>query len=351
MTRYINPAPILIICLVIFGCVERPKEIIVEEFPEVITLKGSPIMNTFGGDITVIDTFLVVSNVRLDTIIHIYSTRTHELLLKIGTKGMGPGEYLDASIFDKSRSYSSSEEKLLCLFDVSRRRVTEINISESVNKSKYIFKRNRLPKIESYIQELFFYNDSIILYKGEDEGRFSIYNNKDSTTTIISYNTPNLNITFNKLNESSIFHSAICINPVNNNIAASPAFIGRIDYFHPDGVYEFSTIFEELGKDNEMAFKSSNMTQTNAKLYVVSMVSDGQFIYALNANMNYGHNRSNEIPPSNEILVFDWDGFPIKKIELDRSVSRFALDIRNNRIYGYCPYENEFPIRKYELNQ
>lgn len=54
---------------------------------------------------------------------------------------------------------------------------------------------------------------------------------------------------------------------------------------------------------------------------------------------------------SQKIEVFDWDGTPVKEYVLndDRFVQSFAMDLENNRIYGYCPYERDNNIIIYDL--
>ncbi len=49
--------------------------------------------------------------------------------------------------------------------------------------------------------------------------------------------------------------------------------------------------------------------------------------------------------------VFDWEGNPIKEYILNdkRIIRSFAVHLKNNRIYGYCPDEKDYNIIIYDM--
>ena len=57
-----------------------------------------------------------------------------------------------------------------------------------------------------------------------------------------------------------------------------------------------------------------------------------------------------EIRPENEMLIFDWEGLAVDKIHFDRYIQTFALDQRQNKIYGFAPYEESFNLIEYDLS-
>ena len=54
---------------------------------------------------------------------------------------------------------------------------------------------------------------------------------------------------------------------------------------------------------------------------------------------------------SNKIYVFDWEGNPIKRFELDKEVRSIAIDEKNNILYaGAIDKEGELSLIKYNLD-
>lgn len=322
----------------------------IEEFPIVQNLKGEKI-NTIDPymlvNMDVIDTFLIIVNSNGNNIIQIYSTVSNLLVKETGKIGQGPGEFLTPQ-FAGNYTCNESDDKSISIYDCSRRRYTKVNVIKTLDLDSLVYKSERLPNDLGYVSQLFYKNDSVIYYEGEGEGRFSIYNTNSLYKKRIPYITPKLNFSINKDSEYFIFKSQVSINISKNVVVATPLFLGQIDFFNLKGEYLHSTVFEEQLNMKE-AFQSQNITKADAKRFIVSIKSDVDFIYTLNGNIHnkdLGEQRKNI---NTELLIFNWQGKPIKKIQFDRRITRFAVDAKNQCVYGYSPYESDWPIIKYEL--
>lgn len=63
----------------------------------------------------------------------------------------------------------------------------------------------------------------------------------------------------------------------------------------------------------------------------LSISVNEKYIYALHSGEKY----SQSIDGSNKIYVFDWDGNPIKELNLDRTVSIISVSPDNSKIIAY----------------
>lgn len=81
------------------------------------------------------------------------------------------------------------------------------------------------------------------------------------------------------------------------------------------------------------------------KIYYKSTSTDNNFIYSLYVNKDF--NLKN-IPSSNEVHIFDWEGNFIKKIILDQYIDKIRLDSKRNILYGKS--EKNDNIYRFYLN-
>jgi hypothetical protein len=318
------------------------------DFPETQTLVGEKIMTInpyMLGSMEVVDNLLVVINSRGEHIFQIYNTGTDSLILEIGKKGKGPGEFFDPTLALHSNISNNNKGKTIEIFDVYRRRLTNINMSSTLKLDSLVYNEVRLPNSIGVVNRVFYRSDSVIYYEGEDEGRFCIYNIHDSSKMKIPYSTPTLDFNIDKVYEKYIFKSEVEINISRKIIVTAPLAMGRLDFFDLKGEYLHSSVFENPESLEEAIARHQ---EDDIKRYIGDIKSDTDKIYALNMNF-YSNKKNIEQNIKSELLLFKWNGTPIKRYQLDRFIPVFAVDSKNQCIYGYAPYEPDYPIIKYKL--
>lgn len=133
-------------------------------------------------------------------------------------------------------------------------------------------------------------------------------------------------------------------------VAAEPYLLGQLDFFDMQGNYLRSTHFEKSeGLEEALVNSKINPNLFDTKVFISDMDASSDFIYGLSRN-NMGKSISNpEVRSPHKILVFDWEGNPVKEYVLAdrRNVPSIAVDERNKRIFAYCPEEDEHNLVVY----
>lgn len=341
------------LCLLI-SCNEsrQYKFNIIEKYPKVIELDGEIIKSINPlqlSDLTVIDTFLIIISKNNNSYIQVYSTVSHDLLAEFSYKGKGPGEFISPSLIPQT---NTTKDNLLRVFDAARQSITEIDVHQSIRKSQYIYDRMEVDNVDAYefYKTVFYYDKGIFFFEsGSNDYRISIFNNSQESCIHIPYCFPDPGFPVQKQHQYGLYKSEVIINPIIERIAAAPLLIGQIDFFDFNGNHIISSVF-----DDDESFESKmnelyrNRDIPDLKWFISDMDSFFDNIYAL--NLNTLSSRINDLNlSSSEILVFNWDGIPVKRIILDRFVVSIAVDLKHNKIYGYCPYEMDYTIVCYYL--
>lgn len=326
-----------------FSC-SSSDSIEVVDFPEIETIAGEKISSIDPyslGSMKVIDNYLVIINADGDNIFQIYDVNTDSLIMQVGRRGKGPNEFLNPLF----TSYCKKHDNSLEVFDTRRRRIINIDVKKTILDNSLVSCRKKLPNKIGVVENVWYQSDSMICYQGENEGRFSIFYTTNTSKKKIPYQVENLKIDMSEHFEYGLFSSDIYLDPYRKLIVAMPYKVGQIDYYNFEGEFLYSTSFEDK---NKLKAYIKNPKKNPIKTNLMEVKADFSTIYVLNLNADDSKMNGMENGCS-ELLLFDWLGNPIKKYILDRIIMRFAIDDNNQCIYGYAPFESDYPIIKYKL--
>lgn len=343
----------LVFCLLI-GCNKSPKYeyIIIEEFPE-YDIKQGDIIRSINApalmDLTIIDTFLVIISKMDNSYIQVYSTVSNELIGEYSSKGKGPGEFISPVLIPQTHYHKNN---LLRIYDAAGKSITVINLQKSIEESRYIYHRITMDNdvFNDNYNKVFYHDEATIFYEGgANDSRVSLLNIIDGSVMHIPNGYPDPGFPIQQQHQSYIYSSEVIINPILERIAASPLMIGQIDFFDFNGNHIITSIFDnDKDFDDKMRDLYVNRNVPELKWFIVYMHPFKDHIYALNLDLPSSHIHDLNLSNS-EILVFGWDGKPVKKITLDKFVVSFAIDKKHNKIYCFCPYETDNNIICYDL--
>jgi hypothetical protein len=341
--------------VVLCGCENKTDNSVeIRTFPEIISLEGQPInditvLSRGNVALCVIDTFLVIQTGE-EKILKIYGTSTHNLLAEYGDSGEGPEEFMRPVLVKQVKYDSENKSPIITVYDIARRRVNFINILNLISKKGVIHEQKPLPKGDSYMLHFYFINDDFLLAKPEGEGRFFHYDYGSGETKIIPY-LPKIDFPIKDEYLYPIFRSFVSVNMDKGLIAAAPMLLGGIDFFDLNGNYLRSTIFDSTEKLANTLTIAEDTGIFNPFHYISDIDAKGEFIYGLNYNNLstdiYDHGNNSNL----KVEVFDWEGNPIKEYILNdnRFIETLAVDLKNNRIYGYCRDERDSNIIIYNM--
>jgi hypothetical protein len=314
-------------------------------FPESYEITGKlseeiPILSQGNVNLLVIDTFLVIQR-KEEPFFLVYSTISSRHIGSFGKSGDGPSEFRSPYL-SKQCGYNYEGDPLITIYDRSLIRITQASILH-LTSDKELIQGESLDTGDEYIQHFYYKNEDFLLSTTENGGRFSLRNFRSGASKVIPY----LPKTSFKINEEflySIYRSAVMVNEKKGLFAAAPIFLGQLDFFELDGNYVKTTYFESSDQlKNIFANLNQKTTPYESKMYVVDMDAKGEYIYGLSYDNLYDEYTNPNIATNSKLLVFDWDGNPVKELVLNdgRYIMSFAVDEKNKRVYAYCPNEKE----------
>ena len=308
-------------------------------------LKGEPIVDipifsTGNVYLMVLDTFLIVQT-KEEKFFKIYSTQTYQLLGEFGMEGDGPSEfrfpYLSKEIWNSGKSLTLNQ-----IYDYRLNGHYTVSIPNVLKGGA--FERNPIREINSHISRFHFKNDNYLWCTTDDAGRFFHYDYHTGRSTIIPYIPKTEFQIVDKDDLSLVYRSAVMANEQRNLIAAAPYLLGQIDFFDMKGNYLRTTHFEKSDElKDALLTRKTNPNLFDTKVFISDLDATHDLIYGLSRN-NFGKNINNpQVRSPHKILVFDWEGDPVKEFILGdgRYVFSIAVDEKNKRIFAYCPEEEE----------
>ncbi len=327
----------------------------VNSFPKVRELKSKAIDSislNYGyiADMLIVDTVLITLSETEQGYIQIYSMSSFELITFFSNKGRGPGEFLSPYFIPNG---IHEDNKFIYIHDIFSEGLFRINVSESLYLNEFIYnnksKEIDLPKNIRYIS----YIGRDVLCFTEYGSRFVIYNKITEQYHKIPFGFPDLGFPVKDRYADGLNETYVNVSPYHKKVVAATKLLPRIDFFDFGGNYLSTTIYddEDFNKKKLNEFYISGLND-GIIWYTAKMKSDNHYIYLLvyeiTEDVFFAANPLTM--PNSKLLVFDWDGRPVKKLLLDKFIGEFAVDNEQNIIIAYCPLETDSPVVIYELN-
>lgn len=336
MKNYLFPVLFLFI---FFSCKDNKKDII-DNFNKIENINHTPIKLTDDSyfskvwKIYCVDNLLIAYDVDNTFLFSITDMSKKVMLSKFGKLGQGPNEILGmvtaTSVINKN-TISFFEPNKSILYTINYEDTTNPVLTEVISV-KEIGMIMTLTPLSS---------DLFIATGIFEQGRYMLL---DKSGKVISYN-----FDYPSFSNDEIF----------TNAHKAMAFQGELTV-RPDGKRFFSTcedseVFEiiELTQNNKLNklfqfhgelgnFKPegdginsvSAAVSRNSKMKFIDSCCTQKYIYLLYSDRVIGDNLYNAYL-ANKVLVFDWDGNPVKLLNLDTDVSNIAINEDDRYMYGY----------------
>lgn len=325
--------------------IKQAKLIKDTDFEEAIQLQHEVYNSDFIGNpfiVKSIGTMLYTIDGMNDPLIHVFEEGTYKG--QVIKKGQGPNEMV--SPFELSPSFDG---KNIWIYNNSTQRWLEFlgeaiaTNTKAVATDKIEFARNNntpfAPATPSWISR----DQFICTNPWSHEDRFYIIDR----TTMEKKGVQNPNIIFTDQLPASIlsilFDAKMTMKPDRSKVALAGSYLDAIEIFNTNG--EILNTIKGPEEGFNFAFDQAkslemNILSTNAdtKKAYVNICSTNQYIYALYSGKRKGEESNYNL--GNCILVFDWDGKPIKKYLLDQELIHFDINEKEQRLYAVSKPEN-----------
>ena len=311
--------------------------------------KGQPIKLTpifidtdkpilFGGEIKMVtDSILAVQTPKEDTLLTLIHIPEETILKRIIPKGKGPGEmtmtmFCNQTNKDQLFIYDPNQPKVFCL-DMKTIMTDKI---EPIVKLRNL----NMLKIDSFY---------IVSGPSVMDNRFQIFDiHGDLISSCMHYDKPEEHQSLPDHLYSVAFQGVYAVHPNNEKfVFAASGDGGRIQYF--------DFISESISLNADLFFYHPSFTFDNRGLCIsnensiwgFSGIEGGKhFVYTLYSGKLIKDHV--EDPTCRHLLVFDWNGNPVKRYELDIPLATFCLNKTGDKIYGIA-YQPETVIVQYDL--
>ncbi len=346
--RYFHKYIPIILFLILASCKKEKNQIFVKEFPFSQKLKGVPITSIkpyYPYKIMVEDSLLVILNRKGQNFFQVYSTNTMNLLVEFGSKGRGPGEFNEPTFTNQKVNINGKLYHVI--FDRIGKQISYIDFKDYVKDKSTTNNYESLPDNFGGVARFAYHSDSlsIMIPSNGGGGRFIMF--RDKKKEIIGY-LPELPFPIHKDNYYPLYaNKSSIVNTKKRKFVGSLPMLGQYDFFDFSGKLLYSTV---IHRDENLKNKVSSTPISFKKpvtLYQTELKAEGDLIYSVYYKYTAIEGSSSAIA---RIHVLDWDGKPIKEYILDRPILSFAYDKINNCFYGVAPYEEDYQIIKYDLN-
>lgn len=325
----------IILLLISYSCVNKEKEIVVEQ-----SLISQQILkdNIFIEDLCVIDSILIIKNKGSDNyLFDIYKAKKLQYIGSFGKIGNGPNEFERRLVFNDQYLYLNNE-LYIWLNEPNKGKLSLINVFETIINKKNSIDKELIYSPKTNFQDVFVL-DSLNLLAGNESNlslnmrRLNYYNIKlDSVIKFVKLfpkiKKKKKGIDYTQQKYNRLFINSLKINPNGTKFVSAMVFINRIDVFNAfTGKLDFSIEnkinYLDLIEQNELKVYYSDIFLTDHFIYVLynkEGILENDFY---NGNFN-----------STYIIKYDWNGGKeIKRYKLDEPVFRFTVDEINKTFY------------------
>lgn len=286
------------------------------------------------------DTLLVTINRGTEKIFHLFNLKTKEKIGERITVGQGPDEMIVPFFIENSDSIK--------VYDVMTSTVYSYMVNEFVaNQSPIPSRRYKLSEA-NFFSELASLGTNLVgvSYRPDIPCYLFDANGQKIDGGIGSY--PIGSVKYSDLERVDAYRGILASNGTDR-FAVSYFFTDLIDIYSDKGKLikrlhgpeHFFTRFTEYNDGNRMGSRPNHDYYRDA---FYSPVSVGDTFFVLYNGKFVNKPEYNLL--AKDILVFSWDGTPLKHYQLEEGVSRIAVDSKDRKIYGISS-EPEYHIVEY----
>jgi len=341
---------IFLVSLFLFSFGNGKRDPVISEFSTIQQLKGTvvPVKSINLGevvDLQIMDSILILNEMFSDKVYKAFNINTGKLMEQCINRGRGPLEVSNPGRIhflggNRFAQYDRGK-KQLDFFSVTNHPGSTIRFSGKL-------------KVDLNEFEVYPVNDSILICTGIFEGgRYCLYKSNYGESRC-SGEYPDYSETrkLSNVNKAMIYQPAITLKPDHTMYASFEGNAGYFEIIHID-TDRLSTVRSSFKKYSAPIIQmvQGNAVSTKDNLFTFhSAVSTDDYIYTIYAGRSREEFDS-EYYAGNNLLVYDWQGHPVIRYQLDRALKIMTLDTRKMRLFGYRvnPQSGEPEIIKYQL--
>lgn len=320
------------------GCSQSTQEVKkYSGFEQTVSVQSTridvPPVLLYPRNLFLLDDKLIVLNEKTDTLFQVFGLPHLVYQGQFGVKGEGPQDFHLPAIQPVSRTASSF---VLC--DLTRLKTVSWDAS-----GPRVIAAN-MPSSFQYYNGLQQLQDSIFCcnaeYTSDNELRF-IY--RDGTYKELGEYPEQVEPRFkDALARGQAYSSLLVAKPDGSSVAVFYQHVRRYRIYDADGKLKSDNVV-----DMQPAHEWPDVKDEQRYIHPIAVYATDRYIYTLNLDMTAADIGTAASNPS--VQVFDWEGHPLKRYQLDRFISSFTVDEQKGLLYGVF-VEDEDAIYQFELS-
>lgn len=295
-----------------------------------------------------LDSLFIIREGNNDCMLHIIDPKTGKVIHGIG-KGNGPKEIVSLG------SIEVKNEKVY-IYDIARKIIYQMDPLSSVSDSVMYYDEYLRLNMEEFRPFLLNMTGNGIIATGLFEEGVFMFLDPASGKYHFFVDYPEFENTahLKKMDKAVLFlGERVTIKPDETKLACAYFNAGVISFCHieKNTVSEYKKIVYfgpkfKTGTDSNLpaiVYEGTNKTA------FCSIASTDKYVYVSYSGRSYETHKNEAVNECEYVLVYDWNGNPVKYYHLDIPLFDFSLDAVNNVIYGIS-IQSEGMIIKYDLD-
>lgn len=279
---------------------------------------------------------LVISDLPREYLFKVYNT-DGKLLFKLCKLGEGPNEFKFPTLL---QSYTKNGKTMVKAYNSSKGSCSEFEWTQTLLTKQANLNPASTIKFDQRVQRLVYLpNSGEMLAVGLFSNRYSVLNTTGQS--VQSFGEYPFRKEFPKVSSENLamaFQGNFTITESGQKAAFATSSSSNIDFIDASSTKFLITKQHHLTKPD---FQSSNNPNEfsaailpSNKMGFLDIQSDKKYVYVLYSGKNLEEGFP-EAMKSKTIVVFDWAGALVAKLELDISISKFAINTTQNKIYAF----------------
>ena len=302
--------------------------------------------------VSIIDSFIIVSNYKGEPLIELYSNRG-EPIKKTVHLGSAPHEILSVG------GVQVENENSFFVNDLFAKKVLKIDLKGLLNENNYVpevyFNLLSTNNSDLLFDKVLIGDEIIICESRSPKGRLIVL---DSKGELLYYYLPYPEIDaapiqLNDFQNAQLYSSTFCISPEKDKLAMATYSAGMIDLLKIDDdsiepIWSYNEFYASGIDLMEMGGENVIVHTNNSRKGYLHTTCSSNFVYALFSGKKL---EDESYPWGNIIRVVSWDGEQTFEFELDRLVKRIVVDLNDSVLYAVGKNAQEEPeIVRFEIN-
>jgi len=292
--------------------------------------------NTSG--LLVANNYLISSQFIGDHFLKVYDATNFQELGVLAKRGSEENEFPTMTMVDQYEPCGNDD--CLWVHDLNRGELMKINLTESLRNQITVVDEKIITRTESRFHTVFYIDSLLIVGRSTNStpqmNRLQVY---DPNSDLILKTIPlfpeiertrnDLDFVLNKYN--TLYISYIGLKSDKTRIASAMCSFDRIDIFKTDGEL-VKSVFDGI----EIPYNIIEYLQENdshkLNIYYGAIFTSNDYIYALYYGQPFSEYGLTPIPT--QIRIFNWNGDPLSKIDIEDYLYNFTIDEKKGLIYG-----------------